>query len=161
MVDAAQAHADNQQDGEPQFNREVVEPPVFAQGDAEPAGAFDNDQVGLLSGLIDRLHDRREIDGKSALGRRDVRRNRGGEAVRIEQVVRQCNAVGCPDAFDVLVFAVGIGARGNRLQAGGAQAVAPGEVEQGAGDESLADLGIGAGQEIRWTHTWAIRVMTS
>jgi hypothetical protein len=69
--------------------------------------------------------DRRKVDDHARFGRRDVRRNSRGETVGIDQCARQIDAARRPDVLHILVQAGGIGAGGDRLEAGGAQSVAP------------------------------------
>ena len=90
-----------------------------------------------------------------------MRRNGGFEAIGIDDFQRQRQVAGGADILDILVAPGGIGAGSDRLEAGGFQAQLAGAVEQGAGDEGLADFGIGAGEEISLFHGWAVRVITS
>ena len=83
------------------------------------------------------------------------------EAVGVDDRWRQRHIAGGADGFDILVFPSAIGARRDRLDPGRLQAELAGAVEQGAGDEGLADFGIGAGQEEGLAHLRAFRVMTS
>jgi hypothetical protein len=77
----------------------------------------------------------------------DVRRNRGPEAVGIDQRAR-CRERGCREqTLDVLVDALLVEAGGDGFHRQGGHACPTESVQQRAGDEGLADFGVGAGDE--------------
>ena len=134
---------------------------VDTQRHAKSADAFDDDEVGLLPGHGTGGGDAGEVDADAGLGGGQVGSDGRREAVGVDDFRRQLDVAGGADALDVLVAAGGVGAGRHRLDPGHGQAKLAGAEQQGAGDEGLADLGIGAGQEVGVAHVRAWRVMTS
>ena len=128
---------------------------------AKSADAFDDEQVGLLQGAGAGGLNRGEVDGDALLGGSEVRGDGGAEAIGVDDFPGKGDVAGGADVFDILVAAGRVGAGSHRLDPDCLQAALAGAVKQGAGDEGLADFGIGAGQEEGLAHLRALRVMTS
>ena len=152
VIDAAEAHADHQNDRQTQLNRQVGAAAVNAERHAKTTHALDDQQVGLTPGHVATLCDRRKIDLDPGFGGSDMRCNRCLETIRIDDFPGQFDVAGRQNLLDIFVVAGVVGARSDRLEPGRTQALRSGAVQQGAGDEGFADFSVGAGEKVGGAH---------
>ena len=123
---------------------QAVEPPVQIPFDEKLTC-----QNGIGEGpqLRESGDDRRQFDGPAFLFGGYMWRNRGAEAVGVDQRPWWLDRRGGEQALDVVVDPVLIETGGDRLHRHRAQPRSAQGVQQRAGDEGLADFGIGTGDE--------------
>ena len=147
MVDAAEPHADDEDDRQPQLLGEIGRVALRPERYAKAADAFDQHCVGESAQGVERVDDTVDVDRAAFFGGGDVRRNRRVKEIGIDEFARRLDARCGNERFNVLVPALLVGTGGDRLHPHGLDAMALQVEEQGAGGEGFADFGIGAGDE--------------
>ena len=75
MIDAAKAHADDEDDRQRELLREIGSIDMLAERNAKTTDAFDEDRVGLLFQLPETTDDVRQINGATRFLCSDMRGN--------------------------------------------------------------------------------------
>jgi hypothetical protein len=116
MVDAAQAHADDQDHRQGEQRRQVGGVAGVAERHAETADALDQDRRRPASAAWSkRSGDVRQFDAPAFLRGGDVRRDRGAETVGIDQFAVRLHRRRREQALDVLVASVLVETGGDRF----------------------------------------------
>ena len=150
MVDAAQAHADDEHHAEPERSRKIARIRMASKRHAKTARAFHDNAVGYRGELQKGVLHAIQINEYAGLCRGDMRRDRRLEAVRIHELSGRGDIAREPERPHVVVHQPAVlDARAgcNRFHADGTHAQRRTGSQQTTCDERLADAGIGAGDE--------------
>ncbi len=150
VVEATQAHADDQHDRQPQSARDVEHVEGGGERHQRSARPFDHDRVGLRArACATRQRSRRARWTTPASRRGEVRGDRRRERVRSHgpRRARRARRAAASAATSALVGAARLDAGGHRLHPGRAHAGADQRAQQRDRDPRLADAGVGAGDE--------------
>ena len=147
MVDAAQSHADDEDDRQAEPFGEIGGVGVRSERDAETADALDQHAASRFAQGFESADDAVDVDDAVSLGGADMRRHGGLEQVGADERLRQASARRRKQRLDVFVLAFGVGSGGDRLHADGVKSGVAQGVEQRAADEGFADFGVGADDE--------------
>jgi len=103
MVDAPEAHADDENHRQAKHDRQIGGVAVGAERHTETADPLDENHVGEGLQLSKRRGDVRQLDATAFLCGGDVRRDRSAESVGIDQRTCGLDRRSREQAFDVLV----------------------------------------------------------
>ena len=151
MVDATEAHAHDQDDGQLKEPAQIGHVQLVPQGNPPAANTLDEQQFGPFRQLLPRNFNHPRFDGRTFHLRGDVGCDRRFKAVGVDQVIGclataqflDCQCIG-------IVQTVGRGdaARSNRFHSRHRDALVMRQPHQATGNQGLAAVGIGAGDEI-------------